>query len=430
MVDPGHDRELGPVAMPVSPVADPPSPGVVGLLSAVIDDVLPHTEELARQSIAIIVAEDPRLAGDDSVVQTMERAAVANIRATLPAFTARRPREDVPVESLALATLLAERDLDLGVLIQIYRTGQRPMYERLLREFAGRTSDAALLSEATVWASHRYFSYLDLVLSRSAEQHSIERQRWRRESASRRWRAVRDILDGRLADEKVAGHRLGHDLAGIHLAMIAVRTEHTESADDHPRSLVDVVRDLGSRLGGRDTFTVSAGPGELYAWVALPRCLAPAQLDDLETPDGVAISAGIPAPGLTGFKRSHEQAGWALRIARRPHRRSRVVAYGSYSAMPLIRDDPEQLRQFVALHLGGLAAKDEAAARARSTLLATLAEGMNASRAAKRLYLHKNTVLYRLKSAEVLRGRPLSEQRFELEFALRLVETLGDAVLG
>jgi DNA-binding PucR family transcriptional regulator len=50
-------------------------------------------------------------------------------------------------------------------------------------------------------------------------------------------------------------------------------------------------------------------------------------------------------------------------------------------------------------------------------------------RAAKELYVHQNTVTYRVKRAEELLGRGVSEEPLELMCALILADTLGPAVL-
>ena len=50
--------------------------------------------------------------------------------------------------------------------------------------------------------------------------------------------------------------------------------------------------------------------------------------------------------------------------------------------------------------------------------------------AAERLHVHKNTVKYRVDRAVAARGRPLDEDRLELELALVATRWLGRAVLG
>jgi DNA-binding PucR family transcriptional regulator len=50
-------------------------------------------------------------------------------------------------------------------------------------------------------------------------------------------------------------------------------------------------------------------------------------------------------------------------------------------------------------------------------------------RAAKQLYVHQNTVTYRVKRAEELLDRRVTEDPVELMCALILADTLGTAVL-
>ena len=56
--------------------------------------------------------------------------------------------------------------------------------------------------------------------------------------------------------------------------------------------------------------------------------------------------------------------------------------------------------------------------------------GGSATRVAKELYVHHNTVAYRVKRVEELLGRRLSERPVELLCALTLAGTLGSAVLA
>ena len=48
---------------------------------------------------------------------------------------------------------------------------------------------------------------------------------------------------------------------------------------------------------------------------------------------------------------------------------------------------------------------------------------------AEQLMLHKNTVHYRIRKAEEIRGRPLQESRLDVELALSACRWLGSAVL-
>ena len=79
--------------------------------------------------------------------------------------------------------------------------------------------------------------------------------------------------------------------------------------------------------------------------------------------------------------------------------------------------------------LAGLAADDEQSARLRETLLVFLRSGGSYKTTAERLMLHKNTVQYRIRKAEESLGRPVGENRHDVELALQASQWLGSSVL-
>ena len=87
------------------------------------------------------------------------------------------------------------------------------------------------------------------------------------------------------------------------------------------------------------------------------------------------------------------------------------------------------LRAWVLSTLAGLAVDDEHHARLRDTLLVFLESGGSYKTAAERLMLHKNTVQYRIRKAKESLGRPVGENRYEVELALRASRWLGSSVL-
>jgi DNA-binding PucR family transcriptional regulator len=68
--------------------------------------------------------------------------------------------------------------------------------------------------------------------------------------------------------------------------------------------------------------------------------------------------------------------------------------------------------------------------RLRETALAFMRAGGRATEVARGLYVHHNTVAYRVKRAEELLGRKLSERPAELLCALTLAGTLGSGALA
>ena len=73
---------------------------------------------------------------------------------------------------------------------------------------------------------------------------------------------------------------------------------------------------------------------------------------------------------------------------------------------------------------------DAASERLRETLLAFLECGSSYTAASARHALHKNSVKYRVERAVEQRGRPVGDDRIDLELALVACRWLGDVVLG
>jgi PucR C-terminal helix-turn-helix domain len=166
-------------------------------------------------------------------------------------------------------------------------------------------------------------------------------------------------------------------------------------------------RGPGLPLGIRDTFDAAAASTAGLA-------------DDLH------FAFGDVAKGPPGFRLTHQQAvaARAVALATGPPP-ARVVAFSKVAPVSMMLSRTELLRAWVAATLGGLATDDEQHARLRETLLLFL----HYKTTAERLVLHKNTVQYRIRRAEESLGRPMSENRNDVELALRATRWLGSSVL-
>jgi DNA-binding PucR family transcriptional regulator len=72
--------------------------------------------------------------------------------------------------------------------------------------------------------------------------------------------------------------------------------------------------------------------------------------------------------------------------------------------------------------LGALAADDPGARQLRDTVRVFVDCDGSYTQAAARLHLHKNTVHYRVRKAEELRGRPLAGDRLDVEVSACLTQ--------
>jgi DNA-binding PucR family transcriptional regulator len=137
-------------------------------------------------------------------------------------------------------------------------------------------------------------------------------------------------------------------------------------------------------------------------------------------------AAGAPHAGIDGMYRSHHEARAARRVGEIfGSRTGAILRYPSVALVSLLSADPLQAASFASAELGPeLAADTDAMRRLRATVQVYLDERFSPARTARRLGIHQNTVLYRIKRTEELLGRPLEERRLELEIALRLYSGL------
>ena len=134
-----------------------------------------------------------------------------------------------------------------------------------------------------------------------------------------------------------------------------------------------------------------------------------------------AVALGRPARGVAGFRRTHEEAGHARRVASLAGRSpGSVTSYDSVALAALATVDLGQASRFVADQLGELAADDDTMRRLAATLRVFLDEQGSRARAARRLGLHENTIGYRIRQAEEILGRSVEENALELHVALVL----------
>ena len=103
--------------------------------------------------------------------------------------------------------------------------------------------------------------------------------------------------------------------------------------------------------------------------------------------------------------------------------RLRLATYKSVQLAALVTQDPERADEFVRQTLGEF---ERASPELRGTVRTFLREHSNASRAAKLLHTHRNTVLGRLARADQLLPQPLDQTGLEVALALEVVHWRGD----
>ena len=189
-------------------------------------------------------------------------------------------------------------------------------------------------------------------------------------------------------------------------------------------------REAAAALGPGEPLVIPSGVASLDVWCGSYEPPTAAALEGYVPPDGVRVALGGSGRDVAGFRRTHAEAMQAARVAALAgDSATAVTSYQRVELVSLLAGDLPRARRFVAAQLGPLASTSEPAERLRETVLAFVAGG-SGTRAAKGLYVHQNTVTYRVKRAEELMGRRVNHNPVELVCALTLAAALGAAVLS
>ena len=140
----------------------------------------------------------------------------------------------------------------------------------------------------------------------------------------------------------------------------------------------------------------------------------------------VRVALGLPRAGVDGFRLSHLDALAAQRLLHDLPGGARVARFADVELIALAAGDLERASEFVARTLGELATADP---ELRDTLRVYVREEFSASRAARALFAHRNTVTSRLQRAEQLLPAPLGGRGLEVGLALEILHWLGPATL-
>ena len=210
-----------------------------------------------------------------------------------------------------------------------------------------------------------------------------------------------------------------------------MRTRADDPAGPHDR--LEAQAAVAARAAGAPrALTLAPGAASLWMWVATPEEPDLAQVTTaleavLSERQGIAF--GTPGHGLEGFRLGHREALDARRVAELGERGG-VVRYDEVEAISLL----SATSSGSGASCGARSGRSPPTTRRRCGCARRCwhgsAEGGNARRAAERLHAHKNTVLYRLQRAQQLLGRPLDDDRGDLELALAAMAQLGPRAAG
>jgi len=396
---------------------------VVGEVARLIDADLPDlTVELTDWFVEVI----PEFRHDDTVRRLMIASTSSNLIAIVDMLAHNIPidRIAVPPAAAEYARRFAQHDLSLEALLRAYRLGEHRVGQWALNRVARLPVDTATALAGISEFTARTSRYIDQVIEGLIDIYESERRRWDGRTGAARAAQLRVVLENESIGTQSAQDLVEIQLDGWHQA--AIVWVDADVAD--PARAFQAVSRLLQETTGRTPTTALVDDHTMWTWISGPTRpeLVPTELmSRLPGAPGPRVTIGAAATGLAGFRSTFREAVRARTVMDASATADRVVAFDDVAVAALLTDHTTELWPWVHRVLGDLAEDSDAAARLRETVVVFLQAGGSYTEAAARLHMHKNTVLYRIRRAEEIRGRPLTEGRLDVEIAIMATNLLA-----
>ncbi|ORA82490.1 helix-turn-helix domain-containing protein [Mycobacterium malmoense] len=393
--------------------------------------------EATRAIQRLLVTEITELGGDAQLVQLLRDTVAANVDTFFSAVRNGIPVEHIepPTAALEYARRLAQREVSANALVRAYRLGHRAALDVVLDEIRASELDPKLSLDVYERMAAVSFEYIDLISQRVVATYQDERERWLGNRNTLRALQVGDLLAGDEVDLDAATTAIRYPLMRIHVAIVTWCPEPTDG--DGLGMMERFVRKLAESVGTEESpLFISVDRVTGWAWIPLqdnhgPDVPAKVRRFAEKAIDAPYLAVGDPLPGIEGFRRSHRQAqyGRSVTIASGAARRVVLASDPGLPLAALLGDNLGEAAAWVGEVLGPLARNTDADDRLRETLRVFLRTGSSHKAAAEELHLHSNSVKYRVHRAVERRGRPITDDRLDVEVALLLCHWFGTAML-
>lgn len=397
--------------------------------------------ELIRQGAEMVVSGSPHwldklheatltsryvqtIADDPVLAEAIRRSNRSNLLHWAAANIS-HPGEPVPAnigaEPLAVVRDAVRHGLDESAAVDAYRVAQNVAWRFWMKTAFALTSDPGELRELLAVSERSITSFIDATITEIRHQMQLERDDLTRGTHAERREVVALILDGAPITRPHAERKLGYRLGQAHTAAVIWGDESNTNLADLDRAAEALTHTVD---GGR---SLSLLPSAATRWLWLPGADGPdlagvaAAVSQLP---GVRIAVGPTAVGIEGFRTSHLDAITTQRTMARLDSTQRVACFADVELVALITADPERANRFIKHTLGDF---ESAGAELQRTVLTFVRAQCNSSRAAARLFTHRNTLLRRLARADELLPRPLEETSVHVAVALEALSWRGAA---
>lgn len=381
----------------------------------------------------------PELRGDARTIELLGASVEGNVDTLLHALRhdIAVERVEAPTAALEYARRLAQHGVPVNALVRAYRLGQRQLNDLVFQALREADISPATRLAALETITTTLFEYIDWISQQVVAVYEEERERWLENQNSIRALRVREVVAGKVkVDVDATSDSIRYPLRWHHLAVVMWYSDEGASGDELDR-LQRFLRELGQATDVGSNPLFAAGD-QTTAWGWLPYRSAPANAVESvrqfarKRADPPSVAIGTVACGVDGFRRSYREAQAARAVAVAGGADEPTVVAASdpgLAAAALLGGDIGAARVWVTDVLGELSADNDSDERLRETLRVFLRCGSSYKQAAEELDLHFNTVKYRIGRAVTRRGRPIDDDRLDVELALLACQWYGTAVL-
>lgn len=339
-------------------------------------------------------------------------------RETAAAVRVSRAQRAVTIDAVHLGIPLNRIVGGLRALDHVWKTA----FITLVLDVVPREDTADVLSRLDRALS----TYFDALVDDNARSWAEENQRL----ADRRVLGQRQLIE-----RIIAGHRVDDATVTDALGVVPA-DEHIGVVVSSAAQLEGPAVDFASfRSGVEATFTehrvtfLPADGETVWLFLSGRPIKAPvvhARLASLrEDSPSALISIGLPMRGTDGLRSTHLTANAAHALNVLTPAVGPVVSFADMGLLCILAQAPELAKWFVQYEVGPLLQRAPGSDELRRTLQTLLGNGGSLVRAAQELYVHRNTITYRLKKIEEALGRDPLERPVETRTALQLAELFG-----
>lgn len=392
--------------------------------------------EMAIEMRELLSTSIESLDGDQQLVELLQASIESNLSTIFHML-----QNDIDLEALKpptaaveYAVRLAQRDIPLSALSRAYYLAQSMFLRVTLEEVETLDLPDGVRLELVRGIANSIHAYIDWILQRVTEEYGTEHRRWWSARATTNTAVILKVLRGEAVSPQTFSAETHYELDQRHLGMVAWFEDPSGGVEAQQR-LDRLVRQVAAMLGSTRAPLISAvDRTTAWSWASMPvahlRQKTRQAIDDVVAGQaGVRLALGGIEVGTEGFRRSHEQAvgAWRVALAASRYRDAPVIADADpYVALTsiLLKDQAASLNWMKRV-LGSYAGPGEANASARATLRVFFATGQNYSRTAELTGVHRNTVRHRVARFEEERQKALNLDPLEVALALRIHDTFG-----